>query len=47
MSYELTIVCKDGSRVNLLDHRWRKRLQADAQSICEFLDVPLWDMSVV
>ncbi len=42
-SYELNLVLTDGQRINLVDHGNRKKLIADAQTLAEFLEVPLWD----
>jgi hypothetical protein len=42
-SYELNLVLADGKRINLIDHGNRKKLIADAQTLAEFLGVPLWN----
>ncbi|WP_430937074.1 hypothetical protein [Saccharicrinis sp. 156] len=42
-SYELNLVCKDKSRVNVMDHAKIDSLREDAQTISQFLGVPLWD----
>jgi hypothetical protein len=47
MSYELNVVRKDGSRLNLLDQRGRTGVQDDARRIADFLGIPLWDMSSI
>jgi hypothetical protein len=44
-SYELNIVLKEGDRVNVIDHGNIKKLRLDAETLAEFLDVPLWDAS--
>ncbi|MFT6213337.1 MAG: hypothetical protein ACJARD_001473 [Alphaproteobacteria bacterium] len=41
-SYELNVVLKDGSRVNILDHGKIERLTEDAQKLSQFLGKPLW-----
>jgi len=42
-SYEINLVLKDGSRINVVDHANLPRIQQDAQQLGEFLDVPVWD----
>lgn len=42
-SYELNLVLKDGSRLNVVDHGDEKQLRTDAQTLSVFLDVPVWD----
>jgi hypothetical protein len=42
-SYELNIVRKDGTRVNVVDHGSKTKLKQDAQSLSMFLNRPLWD----
>jgi len=42
-SYELNIVRKDGSRVNVVDHGSKEKLKQDAQTLSRFLGKPLWD----
>lgn len=42
-SYELNIVRKDGSRVNVVDHGNKTKLKQDAQTLSLFLNKPLWD----
>jgi hypothetical protein len=42
-SYELNVVKKDGSRVNVVDHGDRAQLTGDAMALSQFLEVPLWD----
>ncbi len=44
-SYELNLVLDDGSRINVVDHGNQAALQADAQTLAEFLNKPLWDAS--
>jgi len=42
-SYELNLVLDDASRINVVDHGNLERLRADARSLAQFLDLPLWD----
>ena len=42
-SYEINIVIKDTSRVNIIDHGNLNRIREDAQSLSTFLEVPMWD----
>ena len=42
-SYELNLVLADASRVNVVDHGIKDKLIEDAQTLAEFLDVPVWD----
>lgn len=44
-SYELNLVLDDGSRINVVDHGNLAALRADAQTLAEFLNKPLWDAS--
>lgn len=44
-SYELNLVLDDGSRVNVVDHGNQTALRADAQTLSQFLNKPLWDAS--
>ena len=44
-SYELNLVLKDGSRMNVVDHGKYDRLLEDAEVLANFLDVPIWDAS--
>lgn len=41
-SYELNLILKDTSRVNVVDHSNLGALQMDASKIGEFLDIPIW-----
>ena len=43
-SYELNLVMKDSSRVNVVDHGKLKQLREDATVLAEFLEVPIWDV---
>ena len=44
-SYELNLVLKDGRRMNVIDHGKYSRLREDAETLADFLDVPIWDAS--
>ena len=43
ISYELNLVFKDGSRINVADHGKLERLADDAEELAEFLGVPILD----
>jgi len=42
-SYELNLVLHDGERINVIAHGGLNQIRADAKSLSEFLNVPLWD----
>lgn len=42
-SYELNLVLKDGSRMNVIDHGKLEIIRKDTQKLAEFLNVPVWD----
>ena|GEM_PF-787015 len=42
-SYELNLVLKDRSRINIFDHGSYKHAIKDAETLAEFLDVPVWN----
>lgn len=42
-SYELNLVLKDGSRLNVVDYGNRKKLEVAAKKLAEFLGRPIWD----
>jgi hypothetical protein len=42
-SYELNLVLEDGTRLPVVDHGDRDRLQADTATLSEFLGKPIWD----
>jgi hypothetical protein len=44
-SYEINLVLEDGSRLNLVDHSKQRIIRDDAQTLGEFLQVPVWDAS--
>jgi hypothetical protein len=43
-SYELNLVMKDGSRMNVIDHGSAIKIREDAKILSEFLGVPVWDV---
>ncbi len=43
-SYELNLVLHDGTRINVVDHGKRRRIQEDGQQLGQFLNVPVWDV---
>jgi hypothetical protein len=42
-SYELNLVLKNGSRINVVDHGNPIKLREDAQKLSGFLGKPVWD----
>ena len=42
-SYELNLICSDGSRINIVDHGALRRLREDAALLAEYLSIPIWD----
>lgn len=42
-SFELNLVLHDGKRINVVSHGNLLRMRADAQTLSDFLNVPLWD----
>jgi len=44
-SYELNLVLKTGQRLNVVTQGGRTRMQKDASTLSQFLEVPLWDAS--
>ena len=44
-SFELNLVTTDGQRHNVVDHGDLEALREDAESLCDFLQIPLWDAS--
>ncbi|WP_417911612.1 hypothetical protein [Candidatus Electronema sp. TJ] len=42
-SYELNLVLKDASRINVVDHGSKERIREDAAALAAFLGRPLWD----
>ncbi len=41
-SYEINLVLKDASRINVIDHGNKKLIEQDAQELAIFLKKPLW-----
>ena len=44
-SYELNLVLDDATRLNVIDHGKQALMQKDANTLAEFLGVPVWDTS--
>ena len=42
-SYEMNLISRDGVRTNVVDHGNLEKIQADAQTLAEFLEVPVWN----
>jgi hypothetical protein len=42
-SYELNLVLKDASRINVIDHGNDSAISSNAKVLSRFLDVPVWD----
>ena len=42
-SYELNLICSDGSRINIVDHGALRKLREDAALLAEYLAIPVWD----
>jgi len=42
-SYELNLILKEGERLNVIDHGNLRSIQKDANTLAEFLDIPVWD----
>lgn len=42
-SYELNLICSDGSRINIVDHGALRKLREDASLLAEYLSIPVWD----
>jgi len=45
-SYELNLVCRDASRINLVDHGHYESIRNEAETLSAFLGVPVWDAVV-
>lgn len=45
-SFELNLVLKNGSRLNVVDHGKDDKVRDDAGKLAAFLGVPVWDVSV-
>jgi hypothetical protein len=42
-SYELNLILKDGTRINVVDHGDLNRIRDDARTLSDFLGKPVWD----
>ena len=42
-SYELNLICSDGSRINIVDHGALRKLREDAALLAKYLSIPVWD----
>ena len=42
-SYELNLVLRDGSRVNVVDHGNLDKIREDARKVSQFISRPIWD----
>ena len=42
-SYELNLICSDGSRINIIDHGALRKLREDAALLAKYLSIPVWD----
>jgi len=42
-SYELNLVLESGQRINVVDHGNLNRIRDDAQTLSQFLGIPVWD----
>jgi hypothetical protein len=42
-SYELNLIRKDSTRINVVDHGKLDKIREDAQKLANFLEKPLWD----
>ena len=45
-SYELNLVLKDGTRINVIDHGSPNKLREDAATLSQFLERPVWDATL-
>jgi len=46
-SYELNLVLDDGDRLNVVDHAGLPQIREDAETLAEWLGVPVWDATLV
>ncbi|GAA0398825.1 hypothetical protein GCM10009133_04580 [Cocleimonas flava] len=44
-SWEFNLVCKNGKRINIMDHANKKSILKDAYFLSEFLSIPIWEIS--
>ena len=42
-SYELNLVCADGERINIVDHGSLRVIRNDAETLADYLSIPVWD----
>ena len=42
-SYELNLICSDGSRMNVVDHGALRKLRESSALLAEYLSIPVWD----
>lgn len=42
-SYEVNLVSREGVRTNVVDHGKLEKIHEDANTLAQFLDVPVWD----
>jgi hypothetical protein len=43
INYQLNLVLKNGSRINVIEDRKQKKIREMAQALSKFLDKPVWD----
>lgn len=43
LSYELNLILRDGSRINVIDHGSAESVRTDAKHLSSFLGKPVWD----
>lgn len=46
VSYEINLVLKDSTRINIVDHKDIGQIRLDAQKISTFLNIPVWDITL-
>lgn len=44
-SYEINLVLRDASRLNVIDHGNKNKLMEDAKKLADYLGVPIWEGS--
>ena len=42
-SYELNLFCADGERINIVDHSSLRVIRNDAETLADYLSIPVWD----
>lgn len=45
-SYEMNLILKDASRVNVIDYGNLSKIRHSAETVSTFLDVPVWDITL-